>query len=212
MISENVAVLSIDSPRLGRVSLGYRMAAVLRYKILSWRLEGGERFSRDAVNTRFDTTRMPMRYGFVALVAAGLLAWTGANGARDVSLNEANPAEMIFVDAALSGPASKLDLERAVDDQLEPLPEMHPQLRTSLVGGNLEGFSRLKSHCARHLAAGWETKSRRLLSNPGTKYANSRAFDDVYEVYEAQSGRKVARYVAADPEDFDRQLELAWLR
>ncbi len=157
-VSEDGGESSVDSHGLVRASLGYQIATVLRNEILFGRLAAGELLSQDAVCTRFETSRMPVRDAFRQLVHEGFLVRTSAKQVRVASFNEEDIADMFYVEATLHSLLTKRAVERATDGELGSLTEIHSQMLESSAAGDLKALSSLNRR--------WHQRINHLADSP----------------------------------------------
>jgi DNA-binding GntR family transcriptional regulator len=132
-----------------------RAAAELRDRILTGRLQPGDRLDLDGITEEFGTSRTPVREALLELSYEGLVTVAPRSAVTVVGLTPQDAVDNFAVLAALSGKAAEWAAARASDAELATLAE----LAGAVTDADDVVEANWRFHRALHLAAG----SRRLL-------------------------------------------------
>ena len=125
---------------LERRSLADQVFAHIKKMVLSGELRGGERVPEDRIGAVFGVSRTPIREALRRLADYGLVRIVPRSYAEVVALAPADVAKIAEVRAALESLAGRLLAERATDEDVAALRELHGQCRDLLDAGDVAGL------------------------------------------------------------------------
>jgi DNA-binding GntR family transcriptional regulator len=113
-----------------RGSLADEVAEHLRHMILTGQVRPGERIDQEALSTKLDVSRSPIREAVVVLGQEGLVTLSRHRGAFVAEITPADIIEHYEVFGAISGRAAALAAELLSDDAIDALLEVQQRFES----------------------------------------------------------------------------------
>ena len=120
-----VATMSESSSQLNRASLGKQIAEAIRSDILFGHLPPEAPLTQQELCERFGTSRMPVRDALRELTHTGLVDVDDAGHTKVAPVKRSDLEDTYLVQGMLHGLATRMATEKASDEQISELREMH---------------------------------------------------------------------------------------
>ncbi len=156
----------------------------MRDRILTGRLQPGDRLDLDQLTSEFGISRTPIREALLELSYEGLVAITPRSGMAVVGITPADAVDNFAILAALAGMAAELATARITTEELEELRRLADAIGT---GGDVVQANR-RFHRAINLA----TRSPRLLTF--LRQAVRVVPGNYFELFPEQEGRSQSEH------------------
>jgi DNA-binding GntR family transcriptional regulator len=117
------------------------VAELLRQRIFARELEPGSWIDEVKIAEAYGISRTPMREALKVLAAEGLVTMKVRRGAYVTEVNEKDLSDVYHLLALLESDAAGVVAERATDDELQSLTDLHQSLE--MAQGDREAFFRL---------------------------------------------------------------------
>jgi DNA-binding GntR family transcriptional regulator len=129
--------------RIERSSLSDSVVSVIRDQILTGRLTAGERVLQTEWANQLGVSRMPVRDAIRRLVAEGLLVASNSGSATVAKINPSDLRDAYELTAKTLSLAARWAAERATEQELHELQEVHAQLKEAIAAGEAALAQRL---------------------------------------------------------------------
>ena len=106
-------------------STGQKLRRAIEQEIVTQKLSPGARLDEVALANRFGTSRTPVREALLQLASTGLVEVRPRRGAVVAKLSLSELVEMFEVMAELEGMCGRLAAQRATEDEIAQLMEIH---------------------------------------------------------------------------------------
>ncbi|MBB4017555.1 DNA-binding GntR family transcriptional regulator [Chelatococcus caeni] len=152
-----------DTAPGGRTSLHALLTAQLRSLLLDGTLPGGSRIPEQELCRRFGVSRTPLREALKVLAAEGFVTLRPNRGAIVAPIDPAELAPIFEVKGALERLIGLTVPERATEDDIAGLEELHQALRTALAEGEHAAYTHINH--AFHQKLAQATRNPVLIQN-----------------------------------------------
>jgi DNA-binding GntR family transcriptional regulator len=120
-----VTTISDPSSRLNRASLGRQIAEAIRSDILFGRIPPETPLTQQELCERFGTSRMPVRDALRELTHTGLVTVDETGHTQVAPVKRSDLRDTYLVQGKLHGLATRMATEKASDEEISELREMH---------------------------------------------------------------------------------------
>jgi len=118
--------------------LSVQVADQLRSDILFGRLTEQDKISQESLSQQFNTSRMPIRDAVLQLVREGYLVRGKGDAISVVPIDIDDVRVMFHIEGMLTGYAAKLACDRATDEEIAALWDLHHFMEEEVAKGNFE--------------------------------------------------------------------------
>jgi DNA-binding GntR family transcriptional regulator len=108
-----------------RALLGNQIADALRHDIVFGRLKAGTRLAQQQLCEKYGTSRIPVRDGLRTLLHEGLLVHDEGQHTVVAPLSKDDLLDAFVIEGMLHGLAARRVIDRATDEDIEILQELH---------------------------------------------------------------------------------------